>query len=1176
MPLKPGKSKETVSGNISELKRSGYPQKQAVAIALSTARKYADGGYVTVQPLNRPDMAAVAGEDWSPEESASPVPPKDNRLTAESIRQILRPASVHRQEPPKEQPSGGPELRSFEPSIRQSLAAKLMGDSPSPYRRRLVEEGIGTSGVGDDGFGLIDATPLGFLADAAKEAHEGHYRDSAIGIMPGAAPAKKVIKALKTSKLVTQTKATPPSPHIGVPIAKSAEPTKIVQHAKAEPIVDAEDMMDTSGFQQIGASKGTNPGGFFKNPADGTDWYLKHPPSEDAAKNEVLAAKIYGLIGVPVADVRLTTATNGKLALASKIAPGKQLSEYKGNYDDLPDLMENVVADAWLRNWDSVGIGHENPLGNVIWKDGKAIRIDTGGALRYRGRGDPKENPYGGDVIKDLNRMVDPASGSRAALVFGTVAPGHIERGVQRIADVDETELAKLVAKLGPDDIGEQTKMLADLLARRERLMTHFGIKPKGSAPPVAEAPKAAKVREPDMEAFEAEMNQMLGGGQAEEFTDDVAQSILGKGEDIVAYKVKPPPATGMGPTSQEVTLAFAADKPAAVSWVPTELPGSLLKKVVGKLNLSDFEKGSLSKVQVVSITKSMLMGNHYSPGHAAEKAPGIAEDIVAMAKTNPHSAEAVFRALPSELKENVGPWIQGLKSGGNDPFAKLAQAPGKYKFSHTSDPKFWGKKKLALKHEKKKSFEEEQNEQWNKSLDEEQLEYEKMQDEQLLKEYEVGAGLPVLPKERGLGEGKYIKYGEWPEPSNKKWDEFIKPISWADYKPDRARMRFSDIETPNAVSDPKEFGFNLRMPLYKGSREYGYPEKLTQFPETKIASGHKDEGASFLSDKKKIARAYAADHGFVGEYVAAPKKPMVVDWPSVNSGTTGYTVSSMKPLLRAARHRGADMLIINNMDDIGHHSLQTQYAVFDTSILRNPQGAKFKKEDLGLAAPMAGFSGALIFTGAKQEEGAEPKMKRGGGVGSLEKALRTAKRYAAGGPLDLMPDQSDTSKFVPHTKGILPSSVPGRTDKLPIKVKAGSYVIPADILSSSALGQGNTMAGSKVLDIGLAKHRAGPRKGMFSGMSKRSMRSPMAREKSAVPGFMQKKFRKPRFASGGEVEDIPIIAAGGEYIVEPEAVQSIGNGDIEKGHDALDAFVKKVRAHNIKTLKNLPGPKRS
>lgn len=39
MPLKKGKSKETIGKNIKEMVKSGYPQKQAVAASLDTARK---------------------------------------------------------------------------------------------------------------------------------------------------------------------------------------------------------------------------------------------------------------------------------------------------------------------------------------------------------------------------------------------------------------------------------------------------------------------------------------------------------------------------------------------------------------------------------------------------------------------------------------------------------------------------------------------------------------------------------------------------------------------------------------------------------------------------------------------------------------------------------------------------------------------------------------------------------------------------------------------------------------------------------------------------------------------------------------------------------------------------------------------------------------------------------
>ena len=70
-----------------------------------------------------------------------------------------------------------------------------------------------------------------------------------------------------------------------------------------------------------------------------------------------------------------------------------------------------------------------------------------------------------------------------------------------------------------------------------------------------------------------------------------------------------------------------------------------------------------------------------------------------------------------------------------------------------------------------------------------------------------------------------------------------------------------------------------------------------------------------------------------------------------------------------------------------------------------------------------------------------------------------------------------------------------------------------------------------------------------------------------------------PGKAGGGEdvgsEETVPIVAAGGEYVLSPEQVMQAGGGDLETGHRVLDEFVKRMREQTVKTLKNLPGPKK-
>jgi hypothetical protein len=137
---------------------------------------------------------------------------------------------------------------------------------------------------------------------------------------------------------------------------------------------------------------------------------------------------------------------------------------------------------------------------------------------------------------------------------------------------------------------------------------------------------------------------------------------------------------------------------------------------------------------------------------------------------------------------------------------------------------------------------------------------------------------------------------------------------------------------------------------------------------------------------------------------------------------------------------------------------------------------------------------------------------------------------------------------------GPIHSAVAGRTDHLPMHVASGSYVIPADIIS--AMGEGNTMAGFKHMRT------------IFGGVPYTGQEAPYGVEGGPYGEPL------PGKADGG-VATVPIIAAGGEYVVTPEEVMQAGGGDLDTGHRVLDEFVKRMRAETVKTLKNLPGPKK-
>lgn len=142
--------------------------------------------------------------------------------------------------------------------------------------------------------------------------------------------------------------------------------------------------------------------------------------------------------------------------------------------------------------------------------------------------------------------------------------------------------------------------------------------------------------------------------------------------------------------------------------------------------------------------------------------------------------------------------------------------------------------------------------------------------------------------------------------------------------------------------------------------------------------------------------------------------------------------------------------------------------------------------------------------------------------------------------------------------QGLIHAYSPGRTDTMNMEPLAGSYIIPADVISG--LGEGNTLAGASAMDAALS---TGPR----------GIPQPRGQHGRGPPS--PPRISGSAYADGGATQRVPIVAAGGEYVVSPQQVLALGKGDMKRGHDILDKFVLHVRARTVKDLKRLPPPKK-
>lgn len=251
------------------------------------------------------------------------------------------------------------------------------------------------------------------------------------------------------------------------------EETTIPEVAEVAVPTQEDGTYNTSGWTVINDFLGGSNGAKLMQDADGNQFVVKNAKSDKHAANEVLASALYAEAGLDSGRVYLGKDENGKTVLVSPWLEGSKddFASRRKEPGILESAQQGFAVDAWLANYDSVGLSYDNmkTIGD------KVVRVDPGGALLFRAQGEPKELT---DTVLSIDSLRDPSVNKQAASVFGSMTDAQISDSVRLVEAITPERIAELVDANFPDDKETADLLKERLIARREDLIKKY---PAGS-----------------------------------------------------------------------------------------------------------------------------------------------------------------------------------------------------------------------------------------------------------------------------------------------------------------------------------------------------------------------------------------------------------------------------------------------------------------------------------------------------------------------------------------------------------------------------------------------------------------------------------------------------------------------------------------------------------------------
>jgi hypothetical protein len=236
---------------------------------------------------------------------------------------------------------------------------------------------------------------------------------------------------------------------------------KIVPYELSVRGITAPLAINESDIKRVGSKPGGSAEGYLGE-FQGNKYLIKFYDEDGQAAQEVLASILYRMADVAAPIMSFVNSPRG-LGVASKWVKGSPIDPR--SKADIAGVREGFGVDAWLANWDTVGLEYDN----VLKTESGYMRVDPGGSLDYRAQGDLKGSRFGNKVI-EIDGLRNPTINPQAATIYKGMTNDEIGKSINRVAQVSDEDITAMVETV----LGQVQPEVVEELAAKMVKRKHF------------------------------------------------------------------------------------------------------------------------------------------------------------------------------------------------------------------------------------------------------------------------------------------------------------------------------------------------------------------------------------------------------------------------------------------------------------------------------------------------------------------------------------------------------------------------------------------------------------------------------------------------------------------------------------------------------------------------------